>query len=128
MSRSLDDLAQPVRTAAQGLLSMAAMQGLELMIYCTSRTLAAQAALYASGRTVKGQILTQARPGLSLHNPDENGKAWAFDCVPMLAGKPLWNDQRALLKMGLLGEAQGLDWAGRWRGKFTECAHFQIKR
>ena len=104
------------------------MQGFDVLIYCTDRSPAEQAALYASGRTVKGPILTNAGPGLSLHNPDADGKAWAFDAVPLLAGRPLWTDSKALQKMGVMGEAQGLDWAGRWRGKFTEQAHFQIKK
>lgn len=128
MGRSLEDLAEPVRLAAQGLLRAAALQGLDVLIYCTLRSPAEQATLYASGRTVRGPILTNCTAGQSLHNPDENGKAWAFDAVPMLAGRPLWTDAKALQKMGLLGESQGLEWAGRWRGKFTEQAHFQIKK
>lgn len=128
MGRSIESLAEPVRLAAQGLLREAALQGFDVLIYCTVRTLAEQAALYASGRTVKGPILTCAKPGESLHNPDADGKAWAFDAVPMLAGRPLWGDPKALQKMGVIGEAQGLLWAGRWRGKFTEQAHFQITK
>ena len=128
MGRSLESLAEPVKLAAQGFLRAAALQGFDVLIYCTIRSLAEQAVLYASGRTVKGLILTNAAPGLSLHNPDADGKAWAFDAVPMLAGRPLWKDSKALKTMGLLGEAHGLEWAGRWRGKFTEQAHFQIKK
>ena len=128
MGRSLESLAEPVRLAAQGFLSAAALQGFDVLIYCTIRSLAEQTVLYASGRTVRGLILTNAAPGLSLHNPDADGKAWAFDAVPMMAGKPLWTDSKALHKMGVIGEAQGLEWAGRWRGKFTEQAHFQIKK
>ena len=128
MARGLESLAEPVRLAAQGFLRAAALQGFDVLIYCTLRSLAEQSVLYASGRTARGLILTNAAPGLSLHNPDADGKAWAFDAVPMLAGRPLWTDSKALQKMGLLGEAQGLEWAGRWRGKFTEQAHFQIKK
>lgn len=126
-SRSLDALAQPVKTAAQGLLTAASAQGITLLIYCTLRSREEQAALYASGRTVEGPILTNAPPGMSLHNPDGNGQAWAFDAVPIINGKALWNDKSALTAMGVLGEAQGLQWAGRWRYPLRESVHFQIK-
>lgn len=97
----------------------------DVLIYCTLRTLDEQAALYASGRTVQGRILTNARPGESLHNPDASGLAWAFDAVPCLSGKPLWNDENRIDTMGRAGEAVGLVWAGRWHGKLRERVHFQ---
>lgn len=127
-SRRLEDLAQPVQSAAQGLLKAAALRGFDVLIYCTLRSNAEQAALYASGRTVAGPLLTNAKPGSSMHNPDASGKAWAFDAVPMVAGKPQWSNDEALETMGELGEAAGLEWAGRWRGSLRERAHFQIKR
>ena len=96
-----------------------------LLIYCTLRSDAEQAALYAQGRTAPGVIVTNARAGESLHNPDANGHANAFDAVPMRGGKPLWDDRDALLKIGQLGEAAGLVWAGRWAGKLRERVHFQ---
>lgn len=127
-SRRLDDLAQPVMQAAQGLKDAARAVGLEVLVYCTLRSEAEQATLYASGRTVPGRILTNSKPGQSLHNPDENGKAWAFDAVPVLNGVALWGDEKRIKQMGLLGEEQGLEWAGRWRGDFRESVHFQMKR
>jgi peptidoglycan LD-endopeptidase CwlK len=127
-SRHLDDLAEPVKQAAQGLLRSAKSQGFEVLIYCTLRSLAEQAALYASGRTVAGPILTCARPGESLHNPDANGDSWAFDCVPMVGGKPQWGNLDALAVVGSIGEAHGLTWAGRWRGKLRESVHFQMTK
>jgi len=101
--------------------------GLDVLIYCTLRTNDEQARLYESGRGDKAasMILTNAKPGDSLHNPDENGEAWAFDAVPVLAGKPLWSDAARVALMGQCGEAVGLVWAGRWRGKLRESVHFQ---
>ena len=127
-SRSLDDLALPVKAAALGFLQAARDSGLEVLIYCTSRPLTEQANLYAIGRTLPGQIVTNAPPGHSEHNPDSNGKAWAFDAVPMLCGKCMFHDDALINKMGAIGEAAGLQWAGRWRGKLRERVHFQIDR
>ena len=126
-SRQLDALAPPVYRAALAFIERCNVVGLHVLIYCTMRDDAEQATLYARGRTAPGAIVTNARPGQSLHNPQKDGHAWAFDAVPMLAGKPLWSDETALLAMGAAGERAGLEWAGRWRGKLRERVHFQIK-
>ena len=88
-----------------------------------SRTYAQQDALYAQGRTAPGKIVTNARPGRSWHN-------WrcAVDVVPLRNGKPVWGtageDGKLWARVGALGEAAGLEWAGRWKS-FRELAHFQ---
>ncbi len=126
-SRSLDDLGEPVKVAALAFLRECERRGLDVLIYCTLRSDAEQATLYAQGRTAPGAIVTAARPGESLHNPQRDGKAWAFDAVPMLAGKLAWDDAQRIYTMGHAGEAVGLEWAGRWQGKMRERVHFQIK-
>ncbi len=125
-SRLVSDLATPVRNACIELCAQARAQGLDVLVYCTLRSLDEQAALYASGRTAPGRILTNAKPGQSLHNPDGQGKAWAFDAVPMIGGKPQWANSELLNRMGAIGESCGLVWAGRWRGNLRERVHFQI--
>ena len=127
-SRSLIDLAPSVRRAALELQEKAALQGIDVLIYCTLRSHAEQAALYAQGRTAPGHKVTFAKPGDSLHQPDENGHAWAFDAVPLVNGKAQWLDADLLQKVGEIGEACGLEWAGRWVGGVREKVHFQIRR
>lgn len=126
-TRQLDLLAPPVYRAALRFVEECHEAGVQALIYCTLRTDEEQATLYALGRTEQGEIVTNARPGQSLHNPQRDGKAWAFDAVPMRAGKTLWADEKALAAMGAAGERAGLEWAGRWRGKLRERVHFQIK-
>lgn len=127
-SRSLLDLAPEVRRAALAFLERASAQGLEVLIYCTLRSEEEQALLYARGRTAPGAVVTHAKPGQSLHGPDENGQAWAFDAVPMVHGKAAWNDAKLLEKMGACGKACGLQWAGNWRGRMREAVHFQMQK
>ena len=126
-SRSIDALSKDTREMAQAFLEECRRNGLDVLIYCTLRTNDEQAALWASGRTSPGRVLTNARPGESLHNPDANGEAWAFDAVPVKGGKPQWLDGVALALMGRCGEAVGLEWAGRWAGALRERVHFQLK-
>ena len=127
-SRSLDDLAPPVKAAALSFLKASEASGLDVLIYCTSRPLAEQAKLYAVGRTLPGSRLTEAKPGESLHNPDKEGKSWAFDAVPMMAGRCMFHDDALIDLMGAAGESVGLEWAGRWTGRMRERLHFQIKK
>lgn len=127
-SRQLSDLAPPVLHAALAFVESCAADGLQVLVYCTLRSNAEQAALFAQGRTAPGAIVTSARAGQSMHNPDSTGHAWAFDAVPLVGGKAAWNDSALLLRMGLIGERHGLEWAGRWRGALREQVHFQIKR
>ena len=90
----------------------------------TCRDLESQAALFAQGRTVPGTRVTNAMPGESWHN-------WrvAFDVVPLRFGKPVWGcagkDGELWERVGEIGEASGLEWAGRWK-TFREMAHFQF--
>lgn len=123
-SRALDDLLPPVRHRAQALVDACKQAGIDILITSTFRDLESQAALYAQGRTAPGKLVTNAKPGQSYHN-------WrvAFDVVPLRAGKPVWNitgaDGKLWEQIGNLGEAVGLEWAGRWT-RFREYAHFQF--
>ncbi len=123
-SRSLDDLVPPAAARARKFLQAANDNGIDLLVTSTLRDSAAQAALYAQGRTKPGKIVTNAKPGQSWHN-------WgcALDVVPLRNGKPVWGtttdvDKALWNKIGQLGEQAGLEWAGRWV-RFREYAHFQ---
>jgi peptidoglycan L-alanyl-D-glutamate endopeptidase CwlK len=124
MSRQVEDLVPAVQQRAKALVNAAKDAGIDLLITSTYRSNEEQAALYAQGRTKPGAIVTNARPGDSYHN-------WrcAFDVVPLRNGKPVWStsgpDGDLWRKIGEMGEAVGLEWAGRWTGKLREMAHFQ---
>ncbi|RPJ30424.1 MAG: peptidase M15 [Verrucomicrobiaceae bacterium] len=124
MSRRIEDLVPAVQQRAQALVKAAKDVGIDLLVTSTYRSNEEQAALYAQGRTKPGAIVTNARPGDSYHN-------WrcALDVVPLRNGKPVWGtsgpDGDLWRKIGEMGEAVGLEWAGRWTGKLREMAHFQ---
>ena len=119
-SRKLEDLHPKVKTLAEQFISACDKAGIDVLIYSTYRDADSQNALYAQGRTTKGNIVTNAKGGQSLHN-------WrvAFDFVPIVNGKAQWNDKAAYAKCGVIGESLGLQWAGRWTGKMKETAHMQ---
>jgi LysM repeat protein len=97
--------------------------GVRIRVQMGLRTWAEQDALYASGRTKPGKVVTNARGGQSFHN-----YGLAFDIVLLSpAGAPIWDAQHAgWLTAGQIGVALGLNWGGHWRG-FKDLPHFEIR-
>jgi peptidoglycan L-alanyl-D-glutamate endopeptidase CwlK len=118
-SRDISELHPKVQSKVSELLAKCKKEGIEILIYSTYRDVESQNALYAQGRTKAGKIVTNAKGGQSYHN-----YRVAFDFVPIFNGKPLWNDNKAITKVGEIGESIGLSWAGRWKS-FKEKLHFQ---
>lgn len=84
--------------------------------------------------------------GLRVTNADA-GRSWhnwgrAIDVVPLRHGKPVWgvsgdgidddpwddetDDLELWQRVGAIGKACGLEWAGDWRGPMREFPHFQF--
>jgi peptidoglycan LD-endopeptidase CwlK len=124
-SRSLDDLDPIVATKCRVHIAACAAEDIDILITCTYRTAAEQDALYAQGRTAPGHIITNAKGGQSMHQ-----YRVAYDLVLMQNGKPVWDTSgdngKLWERIGELGEAQGLEWAGRWTS-FKEMPHFQFR-
>lgn len=100
-------------------LPWAAKNGLTVKIIGGTRTYAEQDALYAQGRTVKGQKITNARGGYSLHN-----HAIAFDIGIFQGSKYLESDTqyRALYKA--CGAPDKFSWGGNWKS-IVDTPHYQ---
>lgn len=119
-SRNLSDLSPKVQLLAERFINECERQNITILVYCTYRSKEEQDELYAQGRTKPGKIVTNARGGDSFHQ-----YGVAFDFVPMVAGKPAWNDTALYSKCGGIAESVGLEWSGRWSGKLKETAHCQ---
>ncbi len=119
-SRSLSDLHPIVAAKAANFISACRANGIEVLITSTYRDAESQNELYAQGRTKPGKIVTNAKAGESFHN-----YRCAFDFVPLVNGKPNWNDARLYQRCGEIAEQCGLEWAGRWK-TFKESAHCQF--
>lgn len=123
-SRNIESLLPIVAEKARAMLAACAADGLDVIVTSCYRDHESQAMLYAQGRTTPGKIVTNARPGESWHN-----HRCAFDIVPIRNGKPVWGtagaDLELWMRVGEIGESVGLEWAGRWKGRLLEFAHFQ---
>ena len=128
-SRKLSDMHPTLQPIAEKFLGICVGEQIDILITCTYRSSQEQDALYAIGRTIPGKKVTNAKAGQSKHNFTMNGKpaAKAFDVVPLLNGKPIWDSANPLWqRVGVIGESLGLSWAGRWR-TMKEYPHFELK-
>jgi len=135
-TRDVHALVPRVRNKCKAFLLHCTSQGLDVIVTSTFRDHAAQAELYARGRTAPGRIVTWAGPGESFHN-----YGVAFDVVPLRLGKCVWgtsgdgidndptdddtDDLELWQRLGAIGEECGLEWAGHWPRRKREFPHFQ---
>lgn len=92
---------------------------------CTYRSNDEQTALYASGRTKPGKIVTHAVAGQSAHNFNPSA---AFDIAFIrLDNKLDWNKELFQIFAEIIVRIQPLvEWGGSWT-KFSDRPHFQLK-
>lgn len=139
-SRDLNHLHPRLKPIAEAFVHECSDRGVQVLIYCTWRSGAEQDQLYALGRTKPstvgvrllkpmGDVVTNAKAGQSAHNFTINGRpaAKAFDCCPLIGGKPVWDKRHAHWQiMGAIAAKMGLEWYGKKGAKFQESPHFEM--
>lgn len=118
-SRDLNELLPVVKEKMQLFLDKCKEDEIPLIVTSTYRDNECQNALYSRGRTTPGKKVTDAKAGYSFHN-----FRCAMDIVPVINGKPIWDDHDLWEKIGTIAESCGLEWAGRWT-TFKELCHVQ---
>jgi len=101
-----------------------ALHGLYFQVTSTYRSVEAQDALYALGRTKPGNIVTNAKGGQSYHN-----HRVAFDVWPVVNGKllPFTSDaaEPLLYAIAHFGKQVGMEWGGDFPN-IKDMPHFQV--
>lgn len=117
-SNAISSLNPYVASLASKFLELNHANNLDVRISTAFRSWDEEDRLYAQGRTIPGDIVTNARGGDSYHN-------WglAFDAEPFENGK-ISNDMKKYLKMGKLGQKVGLEWGGTFKS-IVDLPHFQ---
>lgn len=105
--------------------SAMAAKGVTVEVISGLRSWAAQAALYAQGRTKPGRIVTKARPGSSWHNYGLAIDLGLFRNGVYLDERKPTEADKLYAEIGKLAAAHGIEWAGNWKS-FTESPHFQV--
>ena len=118
---TLDLLYFPFRIQLLRGLQMAHEADIPVRIFETFRSRPRQGNLYANGRTRGGRVVTNAKPGESMHN-----YGLAADLVMHIDGEWTWGHPDLYHKLGPVMEAAGLKWLGRSR-RFPELVHYQYR-
>jgi len=150
-SRNIIDLQPILREDAIKVIEGCRAQKINLIVYCTYRSLDDQARAYRCSRRtaeieakiteyntagyyvlanalrrvgpqpgVNGLHITHAGPGESFHQYGE-----AFDAVPVINGKAVWDNPTIYGIYGEICRDVGLEWGGDWQ--FKDLPHAQIK-
>lgn len=99
---------------------LCASRGLFFQVVSTYRSSAEQDRLYAQGRTVAGNIVTNAKGGQSFHN-----HRVAYDICPLVNGKLDWSADGLFWAIGYYGKQVGLEWGGDFPN-IKDLPHFQL--
>ncbi len=116
MSRALNDLDPRFKPLAMELLARCVENGIHVMIIDTLRTPAEHQANLLAG--VSWVTRSKHLDGLAIDICPFD--VWQLDGPDKLqwdASNPIWQ------KIGVLGEALGLRWGGRWTQR--DCSHFE---
>lgn len=113
--KSLTDLNPAIRKSAYRFMQQAKAAGYPFKITSAYRSWDEQERLYNQGRTTPGQIVTNARPGQSLHN-----YGLAFDVLGEGENYNTTNWEA----IAQIGKANGFEWGGDWAG-LIDKPHFQ---
>lgn len=122
MGRDFSKLHPRMQLKMLQLIMEAEKQGLKVKVTETFRTKEEQDALYAQGRTVAGNIVTNAR-GIDYSSCHQWG----------IAADVIRNDGRAAYdnsdgffdKVGKIGQSIGLEWGGSWTSP-VDKPHYQL--
>lgn len=117
----IDKLHPKIRPMTLDFIAKAKTAGIDIKITAGLRSFEEQEKIYNQGRTTAGAIVTKAKPGQSFHN-----YGLAIDVVPIVNGKAIWDKEEFWQKLGVIGEAVGFEWGGRW--KFIDKPHFQFPK
>lgn len=121
-SRSFSDLDPRIQFDALKVRDAWKDAGLDVLVTCTYRSNEEQDQLYAQGRTAPGKIVTHAQAGQSLHN-----HRLAIDFVPMVNGKPAWDQDELFEKIARIAQRvdERIAWGGDWSAGKRDMPHIE---
>lgn len=111
-----------VKTTMLEVIRRAYAEGIYVQVSSGYRSNAEQQRLFNQGRTTPGNIVTNARPGQSLHN---YGLAIDYFLVSSDGNKALWVVNAQWRRVAAIGKSLGFEWGGDW-SSFKDYPHLQM--
>lgn len=122
--RSMGAVHPRLKALAIELIKRAYHEGINIRITAGHRTHAEQQRLYNQGRTTPGNIVTNARPGQSIHN---FGLAIDYVLVNEDDTNVSWTVNKQWRRVGAIGKQLGFQWGGDWTS-FRDYPHLDLQR
>lgn len=117
-SRKIEDLHPVVQEICKKHMAACRKRGVEILVTNTLRDCEYQEYLYSLGRSKPGNIVTNMK-FLGPH-----GYGLAYDVVPVVKGKAVWDDNKLWSIIGEEGQKLGLTWGGNWKS-IIDKPHFE---
>jgi peptidoglycan L-alanyl-D-glutamate endopeptidase CwlK len=117
-SRKIEDLHPKLQELCRKHIAACKAKGVDIIVTNTLRDTEYQASLYAQGRTKPGSIVT------NMQQIGPHGFGLAYDIVPVVYGKAVWNNPRLWVVIGEEGKKLGLTWGGDWKS-IVDKPHFE---
>lgn len=103
-----------------------AIDHLPFFLFEGYRSFDRQAELYAQGRTSPGKIVTNAKPGDSIHQYALAGDYVADGATDKLGVQWSWENRNGIYqRMGAVAQDCGLIWGGEWK-RFPDLPHIEM--
>lgn len=122
--RAMGAVHPQVKALTIELIKRAYHEGINIRITAGLRTNAEQQRLYNQGRTTPGNIVTNARPGQSIHN---FGLAIDYVLVNEDDTNVSWAVNKEWRRVGAIGKQLGFQWGGDWTS-FRDYPHLDLQR
>ncbi|HYF82094.1 MAG TPA: M15 family metallopeptidase [Clostridia bacterium] len=117
-SKKIEDLHPVVRELCRKHIEACRKRGVEMLVTNTLRDLEYQQYLYSLGRSKPGSIVTN----MKLIGP--HGFGLAYDVVPVVKGRAVWDDKHLWDIIGEEGKRLKLTWGGDWKS-IVDKPHFE---
>ena len=118
-SRKIEDLHPVVQELCKKHMAACSARGVTIQVTNTLRDAEYQAYLYSLGRTRPGDIVT------NMKEIGPHGFGLAYDVVPIVGGKAIWDDNNLWAVVGEEGKKLGLTWGGDWKS-IVDKPHFEF--
>lgn len=115
-----------VAAVEQILVAMAVLD-CPMIVTAGVRTLQEQADLYAQGRTLPGEIVTNDDGVVhrSNHQVHTDHLGYAVDCAFLVNGEPSWDPHLPWTLYGQIAQRVGLHWGGTWQS-LKDLPHVEL--
>ncbi|WP_203334374.1 D-alanyl-D-alanine carboxypeptidase family protein [Planococcus beigongshangi] len=113
-----------VKEYAVELIRRAYKEGIYVQISSGYRSHAEQQRLYNQGRTSPGNIVTNAKPGQSIHN---YGLAIDYFLVSDDGNTALWTVNAKWRRVAAIAKSMGFQWGGDWKS-FVDYPHLDMQK